>query len=359
MAVGRRCSPAGGAGGGQTVLFAMQYATAQLWQSFGVRPAAVIGSADGEPGAACVAGVLSLEDALHLVSQAASLAPARGCSPDMNGTPAALAHTPTIPIAWTSGGSDALGLHGIPDADYWCDRHAEPTRVAEAFRELHHAGCRRFIEMATTATLIPIAQRALPEAGNLFLTPLHAGADDWAGMNACIAELYVHGAVLDWAEVNKGGRKIHLPTYPFEHRSYWYAPTEIEDQYLASACHEGPLTGNPLPSAAARSMPASPSQQGGVEDSPQARQGMTCSIKCYGRRRRWSGAELPGCMGQNSTVPGCSSAFRRSPWPNDLAIYDRVRPALDRLSAAFVGAALRRLASTQRRAAYSRPTRKR
>ena len=99
-------------------------------------------------------------------------------------------------------------------------RRAWPKRSAE----LHHAGCRQFIEMATTATLIPIAQRALPEAGNLFLTPLHAGADDWAGMNACIAELYVHGAVLDWAEVNKGGRKIHLPTYPFEHRSYWYSP---------------------------------------------------------------------------------------------------------------------------------------
>ena len=330
-------------GAARSVLFAMQYATAQLWQSFGVRPAAVIGSADGEPGAACVAGVLSLEDALHLVSQAASLAPARGCSPDMNGTPAALAHTPTIPIAWTSGGSDALGLHGIPDADYWCDRHAEPTRVAEAFRELHHAGCRRFMEMATTATLIPIAQRALPEAGNLFLTPLHAGADDWAGMNACIAELYVHGAVLDWAEVNKGGRKIHLPTYPFEHRSYWYAPTEIEDQYLASACHEGPLTGNPLPSAAARSMPASPSQQGGVEDSPAGTTGDDLFYQVLWEKAPLVRRGAPWLHGPEQYSSWLQQRFSTLAVANDLAIYDRVGPALDRLSAAFVGAALQRL----------------
>ena len=52
----------------QPALFSIEYALAQLWIALGIKPSAMIGHSIGEYVAACLAGVFSPEDALHLTA---------------------------------------------------------------------------------------------------------------------------------------------------------------------------------------------------------------------------------------------------------------------------------------------------
>ena len=53
----------------QPVMFAFEYALAMLWRSWGIEPVAVLGHSLGEHTAACIAGILRLNDALRFVAE--------------------------------------------------------------------------------------------------------------------------------------------------------------------------------------------------------------------------------------------------------------------------------------------------
>ena len=65
----------------QPALFAVEYALAQLWRSWGIEPAVMLGHSVGEYVAACVAGVYDLADGLKFIARRAALmqaVPGRG-----------------------------------------------------------------------------------------------------------------------------------------------------------------------------------------------------------------------------------------------------------------------------------------
>ncbi len=57
----------------QPALFAIEYALAKLWQSWGIQPEIVMGHSVGEYVAACIAGVFSLADGLKLIAHRGQL----------------------------------------------------------------------------------------------------------------------------------------------------------------------------------------------------------------------------------------------------------------------------------------------
>ncbi len=52
----------------QPALFALEYALAEMWRSWGIEPGAVLGHSVGEYVAACIAGVYSLDEGLRLIA---------------------------------------------------------------------------------------------------------------------------------------------------------------------------------------------------------------------------------------------------------------------------------------------------
>lgn len=151
---------------------------------------------------------------------------------------------PRIPVA------SNLSGQWLQDADatsprYW-SRHVRGTvRFADGLSTLLAKPDRVLLEVGPGETLSVLARRhpGLGATRPVLASQCHPGRD--ARENAdqptrCLAQLWVAGIDIDQAGHGRSaGRRVPLPTYPFERRSYWIDPADdfagsrLSDWFLA------------------------------------------------------------------------------------------------------------------------------
>jgi acyl transferase domain-containing protein len=201
---------------GQVALFLAEYALGQALLQSGITPQAVFGSGIGEYVAACLAGVLTLEDALSLVlvEQARNIE----------------LHTPSIPFfssnseTWLRDGlaipssyRGALTKQNVSLSASLLQWIQEPDSV------LLTVGTAQNPEL--TSCLKQVDSRLLPD----MLTAIQPGN---ASFLAMLGQLWLAGVTIDWERFYSQERRhrLPLPTYPFERQHYWIetAPAQPE-----------------------------------------------------------------------------------------------------------------------------------
>jgi acyl transferase domain-containing protein/acyl carrier protein len=317
----------------QPTLFALEYALAAMWRSWGVEPCAVLGHSVGEYVAACLAGVFSLEDGLRLVAERGRLMgtlPAGGtmaavfadesrvaAAIEAEGTEAAIAclngpanvvisgedstveaflvrlgqagiksrrlvvshafHSPLMDsildpflsmatkvqyseprIAIVSNVTGEMAYPGLMTSpEYWSRHIRNPVRFADSIRVLREADRSIFLEIGPHPVLGGMARMTAPEAEVVWAASLKRGEANWQTLLESASTLYIHGIDLGWAGLHatSRGKRIALPTYPFQRGRYWLDGRNAVQRQLPAHYGSGdgkidPLLGKRLDSPA-------------------------------------------------------------------------------------------------------------
>ncbi|WP_245674512.1 type I polyketide synthase [Herbidospora cretacea] len=290
----------------QPALFAFEVALYRLAESWGLRADFLAGHSIGEIAAAHVAGVLSLEDACTLVKARGALMqalPAGGAMvaiqaasgeisgnvdiAAVNGPQAVVISGPETDVEAEAARFTEMGrktkrlavshafhsslmepmladfrhvvegltfhqpripivsgeLADVASPDYWVRHVRDAVRFAEGIAWLEAEGVTRFVEIGPEAVLTAMGQECV-EGVHEWIPLVRDGREARAAVEG-LARLHVSGAPVDWAAVYPAGPRVELPTYAFERRRYWPAPTvragDVHGLGLAAAEH--PLLG--------------------------------------------------------------------------------------------------------------------
>nr|WP_320068445.1 SDR family NAD(P)-dependent oxidoreductase [Micromonospora sp. RTGN7] len=214
----------------QPVAFAAGVALAAVWRHAGVAPAAVLGDADGEIAAACVAGVLSLPDAARVVAlrARAGAAPADPAAraDRFRAELAGLAPQPgtaRLLSAVTGDWADPASL----GAEHWADGARQSGALDAAVRTAVAAGHVTFVALspdpASTAELT--GALAATGAAAQVLETLRGDGDAPTRLLAALAAAYAVGLPVDHRRILAGADPVELPTYAFERHRFWLERT--------------------------------------------------------------------------------------------------------------------------------------
>ncbi|WP_428342908.1 SDR family NAD(P)-dependent oxidoreductase [Mycobacterium sp.] len=112
-------------------------------------------------------------------------------------------------------------------AQYWVKHIRQPVRFADSVRNLHTRGTTHFIEVGPGSGLTASIEQSLSPAEAVVVSLLGKNRPEVAALMSAAGQLFTTGVQLDWSALftGSGRRRVELPTYAFQRRRFWSAPT--------------------------------------------------------------------------------------------------------------------------------------
>ncbi|MFE7891153.1 type I polyketide synthase [Streptomyces sp. NPDC057412] len=116
-------------------------------------------------------------------------------------------------------------------ASHWAANAALPVRFSDAVEAMLDDGITCFVEIGPHPALIPhiqhLAEARPGDARIHTVATLRRRQDELPGLHAAVGQLWSAGNDVDWSALFPGScPMVPLPTYPWQHRSYWVSGSE-------------------------------------------------------------------------------------------------------------------------------------
>ncbi|WP_405624245.1 type I polyketide synthase [Streptomyces sp. NBC_00076] len=137
--------------------------------------------------------------------------------------------TPSLPIVSNLTGRMATADE-LRDPGYWVRHVREAVRFHDGIGALTEYGVTTVVELGPDAVLTAMAHDTLttPEAQAGLIASLRKDRPEPDAFLAALAQAHVRGATVDWTPLlapTETRRRVDLPTYAFQRRSYWLETT--------------------------------------------------------------------------------------------------------------------------------------
>lgn len=208
-------------------VFAIEYALARTWSTWGVAPDLLTGDGVGKLVAACLADVYSLESGIKLAAQwgrlktASSSDRVQRLETTLKDLPLA---NPSMPL-WSEA-SHSLVTH-LPDLRNFIlsslDTNDSPSPPVDSSAENRI----RLLLGPSPENGTSVDQKAIS------LASLPGGENDWLGLLSALRQIYLLGIDIDWDGLYKDFPYMQLvsfPNTPFQKKRYWIASSPVEQK---------------------------------------------------------------------------------------------------------------------------------
>ncbi|MFI9236942.1 type I polyketide synthase [Streptomyces sp. NPDC053079] len=126
---------------------------------------------------------------------------------------------PRIPLVSNVTGTLATAEE-LCSPEYWVQHVRRTVRFLDGVRCLEAEGVTTFVELGPDKALTTLTRECLTRPGVLVGT-LRRDRPEPLALVTALAELHVSGAEVAWDMAFPGSRRVPLPTYAFQRRSYW------------------------------------------------------------------------------------------------------------------------------------------